>query len=121
MSTKFSEREAVRLAVACAVIGLIGGAGMVAGIAHVAAPEPTLPACTSDDGQDGRACYWDAAAQGDGQGTSFVALADGTIVPLAANVCAGAAMLAHDAYVTGEASVDLDAAMRECADSVGGL
>lgn len=35
--------------------------------------------------------------------------------------CVSAAMLAHDAYVTGEPGTDLDAAMRECADSAGGF
>lgn len=50
-------------------------------VAH-AAPTPaqsshvrTLPACPTDEGADGQAnrgCVWDARAQGNGQGRSFV-------------------------------------------------
>lgn len=46
---------------------------------HDAAPMTIAP-CTSDDGSGPRPCYWDAAAQGDGQGTSFTVLPDDTTV-----------------------------------------
>ena len=36
-----------------------------------------LPACTSEDDT---ACYWDAAARGNGVGTSFVALTDDVVL-----------------------------------------
>ena len=38
-----------------------------------------LPACPTEDSTQ---CTWDASAQGNGQGTSFVAIDDTTILPL---------------------------------------
>mgnify|MGYP001603028395 CR=1 FL=1 len=36
-----------------------------------------FPPCPTEDSN---ACYWDAAARGNGQGISFIALDDGTII-----------------------------------------
>lgn len=38
-----------------------------------------LPACPAEDSAQ---CHWDAAAQGNGQGSSFVALSDDLILYL---------------------------------------
>lgn len=36
-----------------------------------------LPPCPTEDSTG---CYWDAAARGNGEGVSFIALDDGTIL-----------------------------------------
>lgn len=57
--------------------------GMAVGVLVTQDHAPTpLPACVSDDGATDRPCLWDAQRQGNGEGTSFVALPDGTIIPL---------------------------------------
>lgn len=47
-------------------------------------PADHYPACLSDDGTSPVAgpCLWDARAQGNGQGDSFIAYPDGTLVPV---------------------------------------
>lgn len=62
-------------------VALAAGLGLITGTAVATAvymaqpvPEPTTPACATEDSTG---CYWDAATQGNGQGESFYTDAEG--------------------------------------------
>jgi hypothetical protein len=57
----------VRFIVICLVISAFGLGMLVMMPAQIAKHE--LPACATEDSSN---CFWDAAVQGNGQGTSFV-------------------------------------------------
>lgn len=72
-----SAAEKARVLVCAAVVGAFVGGYLSA----PAQPQEPFPACADDSGASRYAvCVWDARAQGDGSGTSFVSVDGGAVI-----------------------------------------